>query len=108
MAWITNIPFSIGKELSSALKVKAIIKAVPESCVSWDTFVIKKMKPHSRDQVQKPGGNSHLTNTDSEGWSLLGQEWQPGWPLWPVIAYSICTSQDVGNMPRQGDEDSLK
>ena len=48
MAWITNIPFSIGKELSSALKVKAIIKAVPESCVSWDTFVTKKMKPHFR------------------------------------------------------------
>ena len=48
MAWVTNIAFSVGKELSSALKVKTIIKAVPESSVSWDTFVIKKMKPHSR------------------------------------------------------------
>ena len=45
MAWVTNIPFSVGKELSSALKVKTIVKAVPESSVSWDTFVIKKMKP---------------------------------------------------------------
>lgn len=56
MAWVTNIAFSVGKELSSALKVKTIIKAVPESSVSWDTFVIKKMKPQDFYKSEGPRG----------------------------------------------------
>ena len=46
MFWITSIPFPIDKVLSCALKAEDIIKPMPKSLDSWNTTIIKKMKPH--------------------------------------------------------------